>query len=1115
MPWARVDRGGCCGGRSSASSWQAWWSHSAQALRRLALPLRQPSSNQGVRRRHCSRGGALNDLLALVGLPGPRSVLLDGGAGTDTLIGPAIDSTWTLTGDGAGTLHGVTFAGFENLTGAPDTDDTFVIAEGGSLSGGVDGGDRGFDVLDVQRTATSAAYTATGPQSGIVTLDGVTFTYAGLEPITVAGTDELVLTLSDADDVAQLRMSGTNLLLDVTSGTAESHSFAAPTKSLTINLGAGNDTLTINVVFASETLLIQGQDGSDTITLISFVATNGGSLDIEGDTAAVFANPELISKDVDTVTVAGDANPLTVDVDTQGGDFTILATFISVADTVTIAADNPTDPDAAGAITFWARRYSTAELENLSPVNVDLKSSSVTIGSGVAISGGEVFFLSYADDKTFSEIVGAPNLVDTWVVQPVMEVLTDLTALPIKVLAKASTAGITIGTGSAITATGTLGLFVSASADSTGSASFGLGSIAFGYATAEATVTIGDGVHLTAGNSVNVNANAAATANMSASTGRELGDYPGDANAPIAFSLAITYAKITSTATVAANAVLTAGKVANVRATGEISSEAEAESGLFSDGSAGLAGAVSLSFADITTTVDGAITALAEPGYMVKLEFDPTVPAGTPGYVDPTLDAIYIGPHALVTGDAVSYSNRPGTDIGGIDSLGPFDGQTYYILQVADDESTPDVDESVLYADWIRLAENELAAWRGIWINLYNGDGVSPATSVAAVNSNTFDQSNVKDAEDTITLTSSGFTGADSPLTFSLLGNTFELGQAVRFNKTSGADIGGLTDGGVYYVITETNQFNLSGDLRPLLTEARVIRLAESENESRAGVFIDLVLARGADGSVLPGAYTLTAFHVLDSDLATGLGVISQLDATNSATATAGLESEGDDPPVSVEVPNAFNLIAQKLATRFGAVSSSGGIPSQQLSVAGALAFVFAQHTVTTTVNPTAVLKSNEDLEVKALLSEALTLKAESSNEPQEEGNPDAPATGAAETLSVALGVAVLTNTATATVDGAHLDALRALRVISDVRYPYLTRPDELLPSTLGEFIDALKTGGYETVTRYLDAAGLVASLFNVWVRATGKGEQTGVAGSASVVVLTCAPTSTTACSWW
>jgi len=400
VPWARVDRGGCCGGRSSASSWQAWWSHSAQALRRLALPLRQPSSNQGVRRRHCSRGGALNDLLALVGLPGPRSVLLDGGAGTDTLIGPAVDSTWTLTGDGAGTLHGVTFAGFENLTGAPDTDDTFVIAEGGSLSGGVDGGDRGFDVLDVQRTATSAAYTATGPQSGIVTLDGVTFTYAGLEPITVAGTDELVLTLSDADDVAQLRMSGTNLLLDVTSGTAESHSFAAPTKSLTINLGAGNDTLTINVVFASEKLLIQGQDGSDTITLISFVATNGGSLDIEGDTAAVFANPELISKDVDTVTVAGDANPLTVDVDTQGGDFTILATFISVADTVTIA---------------------------------------VTIGSGVAISGGEVFFLSYADDKTFSEIVGAPNLVDTWVVQPVMEVLTDLTALPVKVLAKAST----------------------------------------------------------------------------------------------------------------------------------------------------------------------------------------------------------------------------------------------------------------------------------------------------------------------------------------------------------------------------------------------------------------------------------------------------------------------------------------------------------------------------------------------------------------------------------------------------------------------------------------------------------------------------------------------------
>jgi len=35
--------------------------------------------------------------------------------------------------------------------------------------------------------------------------------------------------------------------------------------------------------------------------------------------------------------------------------------------------------------------------------------------------------------------------------------------------------------------------------------------------------------------------------------------------------------------------------------------------------------------------------------------------------------------------------------------------------------------------------------------------------------------------------------------------------------------------------------------------------------------------------------------------------------------------------------------------------------------------------------------------------------------------------------------------------DGAQLDALRALRVISDVSYPITTRPDQFIPLSWGE----------------------------------------------------------------
>ena len=60
-------------------------------------------------------------------------VIFDGGAGNDTLHGPATDSTWHVTGAGEGDIDGdrVGFTGVENLGGGAGAD-VFTLAEGAS-----------------------------------------------------------------------------------------------------------------------------------------------------------------------------------------------------------------------------------------------------------------------------------------------------------------------------------------------------------------------------------------------------------------------------------------------------------------------------------------------------------------------------------------------------------------------------------------------------------------------------------------------------------------------------------------------------------------------------------------------------------------------------------------------------------------------------------------------------------------------------------------------------------------------------------------------------------------------------------------------------------------------
>ncbi len=111
------------------------------------------------------------------GSPGPDPVTIDGGTGTNTLDGPAVATSWSLTGANAGSLGGwVNFTGFANLVGGSAAN-SFDFSTGGSLSGSIAGG-TGPNLLNYARESTTvtvnlATGAATGVAKGVTNIQGV------------------------------------------------------------------------------------------------------------------------------------------------------------------------------------------------------------------------------------------------------------------------------------------------------------------------------------------------------------------------------------------------------------------------------------------------------------------------------------------------------------------------------------------------------------------------------------------------------------------------------------------------------------------------------------------------------------------------------------------------------------------------------------------------------------------------------------------------------------------------------------------------------------------------------------------------------------------------------
>ena len=225
----------------------------------------------------------------------------------------ATDNVWRITGADSGTLNGVAFSDVGTLLGGADNEDTFILEQGGSLSGGLDGGPGGFDTLVIDGAYDSLVFTPTGPDSGNISVDGQLVTYAGLEPVN-AGTAANVRFdgTAVADDwVIEDSATPGQIQVRSTTGAMETTSFGNPT-TLVIDLGLGDDSLTLDSLGDSGfngSILVNGQDGSDTLNVAADLtlikSSDGSAVATDGLLGARFVNFESFSGGNATITEQG------------------------------------------------------------------------------------------------------------------------------------------------------------------------------------------------------------------------------------------------------------------------------------------------------------------------------------------------------------------------------------------------------------------------------------------------------------------------------------------------------------------------------------------------------------------------------------------------------------------------------------------------------------------------------------------------------------------------------------------------------------------------------------------------------------------------------------------
>jgi hypothetical protein len=189
-----------------------------------------------------------------------------GTTGDDEVVGPAEASVlWTVVGDDETEVLGVTLSGFENLTGAANNTDAFIITSDGSISGKVDGGTGGSDGLSfIDADDNTQVVNPTGADSAdTVTIFGKTVEYAKLDKINYY----------DNSDPLNPTVSAT-----IFNDTIRVYTDPGNANGLKISFSGNDITLTPAQVTALQSLRVDALDGSDNITVESLPANFTGSL---------------------------------------------------------------------------------------------------------------------------------------------------------------------------------------------------------------------------------------------------------------------------------------------------------------------------------------------------------------------------------------------------------------------------------------------------------------------------------------------------------------------------------------------------------------------------------------------------------------------------------------------------------------------------------------------------------------------------------------------------------------------------------------------------------------------------------------------------------------------
>ncbi|MFT7229081.1 MAG: hypothetical protein ACI8PW_001674, partial [Methylophilaceae bacterium] len=279
------------------------------------------------------------------------SQIIGGGNSADTLYGPGQDALWNITAQNTGDVNGINFSDFENLTGADDYEDGFVLRAGGSISGTIIGGANGLDGLAFEDPANL------GNLSVIIhELDAGTLVagavYAGASAVTFSGMEkpfladlsvarEISVRGSAFDDTLTLSRVGTTVTVEETDASRTfwsynasafvSKSFSFEMEDNTIDIirvdANGNDSVTFgafdsggantllsnaNYIF-NDNFTSRGGDivlEADTITIAAGVTLNTRVTDGFGLSTG---NSGIITLTAETVTIGNNAQLLSFD----------------------------------------------------------------------------------------------------------------------------------------------------------------------------------------------------------------------------------------------------------------------------------------------------------------------------------------------------------------------------------------------------------------------------------------------------------------------------------------------------------------------------------------------------------------------------------------------------------------------------------------------------------------------------------------------------------------------------------------------------------------------------------------------------------------------------------